>query len=277
MFIRVGYDIVLEFPAPTAMTLLLYVLPAHQKDLRAEEKLVVEPAVPVDNFIDCFGNRCARLVAPGGKFRITSDTVVEHHGDIEPVFFDAKQHNIQDLPTECLQFLLSSRYCEVDKLNDIAEQLFGTVQPGWPRVQAICDWVNNNIEFGYQYANATKSAYEVYKERRGVCRDFNHLAITFCRIMNIPARYATGYLGDIGVPPSLSPMDFSACFQVYLGDRWHTFDARHNQRRIGWVLMATGRDAADCAITTTFGLHNLKKFIVWADEVQSPVLESARA
>ena len=161
-------------------------------------------------------------------------------------------------------------------MSDIAWNLFGTLPPGWGRVQAVCDWVYNHVEFGYQYARATKTAYDVYEERQGVCRDFTHLAITLCRALNIPTRYATGYLGDIGVPPDINPMDFSACFQCYLGGQWHTFDARHNIRRIGWILMATGRDAADCAITTSFGPHTLEKFVVWAEEVSSADLIDPR-
>ena len=272
MLIRVGYDIAYELPAPTAMILLLNVLPERLPDLRTPDKLRVEPEVPVTDFIDCFGNRCVRLVAPAGKFRIYNDLVVEDNGLPVPVFEDARQHQIEEIPTEFLQYLLPSRYCEVDKLNFIAEELFGKIPPGWQRVQAICDWVHANIQFGYEFASATKSAYEVFQERKGVCRDFTHLAVTFCRVMGVPARYCTGYLGDIGVPVSPMPMDFSACFQVYLGGRWHTFDARHNKRRIGWILMATGRDATDCAITTTFGLHTLEKFVVWSDEVNSAEL-----
>ena len=269
MLIRVGYEIAYDLPAPTAMILLLHVLPSREKDLRSPDVLRTEPAVPMTEFIDGFGNRCVRLVAPAGKLKLFNDCIVEDAGVTAPIFEDARQHQIEEIPTEFLQFLLPSRYCEVDKLNFIGEELFGKLAPGWNRVQAICEWVNKHVEFGYQYANATKGAYDVYQDRKGVCRDFTHLAITFCRIMGVPARYATGYLGDIGIPVSDSPMDFSACFQAYLGGQWHTFDARHNIRRIGWILMATGRDATDCAITTTFGLHTLEKFVVWSDEVSS--------
>ena len=276
MYIRVGYEMILDLPAPTAMTVLLNILPAHDANLRTPDQLIVEPASDVHHFIDTFGNRCARVVAPAGHVRFYNDTIVEHSGTFEPEFPDARQHPIEELPTECLQFLLPSRYCEVDRLGVVSEELFGHLPPGWGRVQAICDWVNQNITFGYEYARNTKSAYEVYQERKGVCRDFTHLAITFCRLMNVPARYATGYLGDIGIPPTDTPMDFSACFQVYLGGKWHTMDARHNKKRIGWILMATGRDAVDCAMTTTFGLHTLVKFVVWADEVAEPVLTDRR-
>lgn len=268
MLIRVGYEMTFEFAAPTAMTFLLYVLPSRTDDLRGPDELIIDPPVPVTQFTDVFGNRCARLVAPVGVLRVKNDTVVEDHGQPCPAFPDAIQHPIEDLPNECLQFLLPSRYCEVDKLMDEAWTLFGDTTPGWARVQAIIDWVFNNVEFGYKYASSTKTAYDVYQDRKGVCRDFTHLAVTFCRAMNIPARYATGYLGDIGVPVE-SAMDFSACFQAYLGGEWHIFDPRHNIRRIGWILMATGRDAADCAITTTFGPHILGEFTVIAEEVPS--------
>ncbi len=276
MFIRVGYEIVFTLPDPAAMSLLLYVLPSRTGDLRCPDAITVSPPVPVTDFVDTFGNRCARILAPAGTLRLCSDAVVEDIGLPLPVFPDAVQHLVEDLPDDCLQFLLPSRYCEVDKLSDIAWNLFGPTPPGWGRVQAICDWVHGHVEFGYKYARPTKTAYDVYEERQGVCRDFTHLAVTFCRAMNIPTRYATGYLGDIGVPLDPNPMDFSACFQCYLGGEWHTFDARHNARRIGWILMATGRDAADCAITTTFGSSRLEKFVVWAEEVASPGIRDPR-
>src|ERR1019366_4910932 len=187
-------------------------------------------------------------------------------GEPDPVDWNAPQIPVSLLPTETLQFLLASRYCEVDRLSDLAWQLFADTPPGWPRAQAICDWVHQHITFGYLFARPTKSALDVYNERQGVCRDFQHLAIALCRAMHIPARYATGYLGDIGVPVVL-PMDFSAWFEVWLGDRWWTFDARNNQPRIGRVLMATGRDAADVEITTTVGVSWLKSFSVVSDEV----------
>ena len=276
MFIRVGYDLEFDLPVPAAMTLLLNVLPERGGDLRHPDRLRVQPDIPVTEFVDWFGNRAARLFAPAGRLRLCNDTVVEDSGLPIPVFEDAVQHPVQDLPPECLQFLLPSRYCEVDLLSDIAWDLFDKSPLGWGRVQAICDWVNNHIEFGYAHARPTKTAMDVYNEKKGVCRDFTHLALTLCRAMNIPARYATGYLGDIGVPLSDTPMDFSACFQCFLGGRWHTFDARHNARRIGWILMATGRDAADCAITTTYGPAELKKFVVWTDEVALPELSDPR-
>jgi transglutaminase-like putative cysteine protease len=249
------------------MLLMLYVHPERMKDLRTPERLITEPAVEVEAFTDNFGNRCAKIVAPPGVIRLLSDSVIEDNGLPEPVFPAAEQHPIQDLPLDVLPYLLGSRYCEVEKLNDIAWQLFGNTPPGWPRVQAVCTWVHNHITFDYAFAREDRTALEGYKEGRGVCRDFMHLALTFCRCLNIPARYATGYLGDIGVPPVPAPMDFSAFFQVYLGGRWHPFDARHDERRIGRVAMAYGRDAVDVALTTTFGKHILRKFEVWTDEL----------
>lgn len=277
MLIKIGYDIVYEVPAPTPMVLMLYVHPSRAASLQKPERLVTDPAIPVEDFFDSFGNRCARIVAPRGDLRLTYENVVEDSGLPDPIVADAVQHHIEELPTETLQFLLPSRYCEVEKLTDIAWRLFGSVQPGWGRVQAICDWVHGHVTFGYPFARHDKTALEVYQEKQGVCRDFMHLAVTFCRCMGIPARYTTGFLGDIGVPPSDTAMDFSAWFQVYLGGAWHTFDARHNARRIGRVLMATGRDAVDVALTTTFGKHALKKFTVVTDEISGAQAAEALA
>jgi transglutaminase-like putative cysteine protease len=245
---------------------MLYVHPSRQADLRTEEKIQLEPEIPLHDFIDLYGNRCARIFAPGGNLHLSLEAMIEDSGEPDVVCPTAIQHTVQDLPDEALPFLLTSRYCEVDKLSDIAWQLFGQTEPGWPRAQAICDWVHHHITFGYHFADSTKSAFDCYKDGRGVCRDFSHLAIAFFRCMNIPARYATGYMGDIGVPVVL-PMDFSGWFEAYLGDRWYTFDARHNKQRIGRIVMARGRDAADVALTTNFGRAVLKKFLIISDEI----------
>ncbi len=266
MKIKIGFDIEFELVGPTPMILMLYVHPSRQKDLLAEEKIVLEPNIPLHDFTDLYGNRCARIVAPAGNIRFTLETMIQDSGLPDARIPDATQANIEDLPDEVLPFLLTSRYCEVDKLSEIAWQLFGNTQPGWPRAQAICDWVHNHITFNYQHADATKSAFDVYNDGRGVCRDFSHLALTFMRCMNIPARYVTGYMGDIGVPVVL-PMDFSGWFEAYLGGRWYTFDARHNKPRIGRIVMAVGRDAADVALTTNFGRAILKKFFIISDEI----------
>jgi transglutaminase-like putative cysteine protease len=264
--IKIGFDIEFELIGPTPMILMLYVHPSRQKDLLAEEKIVIEPNVPLHDFTDLYGNRCTRIVAPAGNIRMTLETMIEDSGLPDAQAPTATQANIEDLPDDVLPFLLTSRYCEVDKLSDIAWQLFGKTQPGWPRAQAICDWVHSHITFNYQHADPTKSAFDVYNDGRGVCRDFSHLALTFMRCMNIPARYVTGYMGDIGVPVVL-PMDFSGWFQPYLGGRWYTFDARHNVPRIGRIVMAVGRDAADVALTTNFGRAILKKFFIISDEI----------
>ena len=274
MLIKIGFDIAFDLLGRTPMVLMLYTHPSRQADLRAPERIIVEPDVPLTEFTDGFGNRCARLHAPAGMLRLRLDSLIEDSckPDYQPL--DAVQHNVEDLPHDTLQFLLPSRYCEVDKLSNIAWDLFGQTPPGYPRVKAIFDWVHDHITFGYHLADSTKSALDVYTDGKGVCRDFNHLAVAFCRCMNIPARYATGYLGDIAFPAS-GPMDFSAWFQAYLGDQWHTFDARHNMPRIGRILMATGRDAADVALTTNFGCATLKKFEIVTEEVGTPVASAA--
>lgn len=267
MFIRIGYDIRFDVPSPTPMMTLLRVHPSVEPSLVRPEDLKVEPATAVLDYDDPFGNRCRRFVAPAGLLRLTNDAVVEVVGRLDPTDVDAEEIPVADLPPDVMPFLLASRYCEVDRLSEIAWGLFANTPRGWRRVQAIVDFVHDHIAFGYQYARSTKSAYDAFEEKKGVCRDFTHLAVAFCRCMNIPARYVTGYLGDIGVPVSPDPMDFSAWFEVYLGGRWHTFDARHNRRRIGRLLMAKGRDAVDVALTTSFGPTTLNQFVVWTDEV----------
>jgi transglutaminase-like putative cysteine protease len=268
MLIRIGYDISFELPNTTPLITMPYVHPSRRHDLQRGEEVAVDPKVPVHKYADDFGNICGRLLAPAGTIRFTLDTTIYDAGEPDREARHAVQHNVEELPDETLRFLLPSRYCEVDKLNDEAWRLFGPTLPGWSRVQTICDWVHNHITFGYHFADPQKGALEVYQDGKGVCRDFMHLAVTFCRCLNIPARYVTGYLGDIGVPPAPYPMDFSAWFEVFLGGKWHTFDARHNQRRIGRVLMAVGRDAADVALTTNFGSARLLKFQVVTEEVK---------
>ena len=234
----------------------------------------LDPEVGVERYVDSFGNHCSRFLARAGNLRIYNSTLIEDSGLPDPQAPDAIQHPVEELPSEVLPFLMGSRYCETDLLSQVASELFGHTTPGWSRVQAICNWVYQKVEFGYPYARPTKTALDTYLERTGVCRDFQHLAITFCRCMNIPARYVAGYLGDIGIVLPPSPMDFSAWFEVYLGGRWWTFDARHNQPRIGRILMATGRDATDIAITTSFGSSRLLRFFVVSDEVKAEAAQS---
>jgi transglutaminase-like putative cysteine protease len=267
MKIRIGFDFIYEFVARTPMVLMLNVHPSRAIDLIKPDQLRITPALPVTRYQDAFGNTCTRLVAPAGQVEISADALVHDSGQPDVVEPAARQYEVAELPHDTLAFLLASRYCETERLMNEAWSRFGKTPLGWPRVQAICDFVHSHVRFGYQHARATKTAAEVVIERRGVCRDFAHLAITLCRCMNIPARYCTGYLGDIGVPPEPEPMDFSAWFEVYLGGRWHTFDARHNTPRIGRIVMARGRDAADVAFSTTFGPNLLKRFVVHTDEV----------
>jgi transglutaminase-like putative cysteine protease len=265
--IRVGFEMEYECPGPTPMILALSIHYSRAPDLVRPDHLVTSPAVPVTAYRDLFGNWCSRIVAPPGRFVLSADALVNDGGRPDVVDTWATQTPVELLPESTLVFLLGSRYCETDQLSAIAWQLFGAGPTGWTRVQAICDFVHRHIEFGYQYARRTRTAWEAYNERSGVCRDFAHLAIAFCRCMNIPARYCTGYLGDIRIPPIPGPMDFAGWFEAYLGDRWYTFDARNNTPRIGRVLMARGRDACDVALASTFGPNTLQRFNVWADEV----------
>jgi transglutaminase-like putative cysteine protease len=276
MLIRLGYDIQFETVGQVPIVTLLNVHPSRKKDLREPDELHTDPLVKVEDYEDTFGNHSCRLLAPHGKIRFQNSTLIEDSGQLDPEDLDAAEVPIDQLPANVMPFLMNSRYCEVDLLSNTAAELFCNAPRGWARVKAVCAWVHSRVTFGYEFSNPVRTALGVYTERVGVCRDFQHLAITFCRALNIPARYATGYLGDIGVIVAPSPMDFSAWFEVYLGHRWWTFDARHNARRIGRVLMATGRDATDCAITTSFGRAKLTSFQVTTDEVVALSNHSAR-
>jgi transglutaminase-like putative cysteine protease len=267
MQIRVGYELVYEFPQATPIILALSVHYSRASDLVRPDYMITNPSVPLRCYRDGFGNWCTRLVAPKGLIQISADAVLNDTGLPEPTSAWAQQLPIEALPDDALVFLLGSRYCETDRLTEVAWKLFGTSPTGWGRVQAICDFVHRHIRFGYEHASPTKTAWEVFNTPLGVCRDFAHLAIAFCRCVNIPARYCTGYLGDIGMPPPYAAMDFAGWFEAYLGGEWHVFDPRNNERRIGRILIARGRDAADVAITTTFGPNTLKKFFVRTDEV----------
>jgi transglutaminase-like putative cysteine protease len=268
--IRLGYELVYQSAQPAPMILNLNVHYTRAADLIRADHMLTDPWVPLTLYRDGFGNWCTRLVAPAGQIRIASDAVINDRGVPDPVVPNAQLNSVETLPEETLVYLLGSRYCDTDNLSTIAWALFGTSTAGWPRVQAVCDFVHKHLTFGYQFARATRTASEAYNERQGVCRDFAHLAVTLCRCLNIPARYCTGYLGDIGVPPVDAPMDFSGWFEAYVGGTWHTFDARHNVPRIGRVLIARGRDAADVAISMTFGPTTLTSFKVWTDEIKQP-------
>ncbi len=267
MKIRIGYEIVYDFPQPTPVVMVLGAHFTRASDIIIPDYLVTSPAVPISPYRDGFGNWCSRIVAPAGRIRISADGLIRDTGQPDVVVPWASQSAVEDLPSETLVYLLGSRYCETDRLTATAWELFGNTPLGWPRVQAICDYVHNHIQFGYEHARPTMSAFEVFNERKGVCRDYAHLAVAFCRCMNIPARYCTGYLGDIGVPPPYGPMDFAGWFEAFLDGRWYTFDPRNNIPRIGRVLIAQGRDASDVPITHTFGPNTLVSFKVWTDEV----------
>ena len=268
MRIRFGYELVYTCSQPVPMILMLHSHPSRIPDLIRPDRMLTEPEVPLDMYVDGFGNTCTRIVAPAGGIRLTADGLIEDSGLPDPIFPIAQEHPIEALPQETLVYLLGSRYCETERLMSDAWRLFGHLRPGWARVQAICDFAHQHIAFGYHFARPTKTASEVYTERQGVCRDYAHLAITLLRCLNIPARYCTGYLGDIGVPVSQAPMDFAGWLEAYVGGAWHTFDPRNNERRIGRILIARGRDAADVAISTAFGPNILQLFRVWTDEVQ---------
>ena len=266
MLIRFGYDITMTCAQPTPMISMLTMRSERASDLRAPETFFATPAIATTTYRDLFGNICRRFVAPGGDVQIWGDGTVEDDGARDPVDLEAREIPVDELPDECLVYLLGSRYCETDRLSQIAWDLFQNVAPGWARAQAICDFAHTHIKFDYQRARSTRTAYEAYEERIGVCRDFAHLAIALCRCMNMPARYVNGYLGDIGVP-ILDPMDFSAWIEVYLGGRWITFDPRNNIPRIGRIKVAIGRDATDVPLINSFGWHQLKAFRVWAYEL----------
>ncbi len=266
MRIHAGFDIAFDCVQPTPMLLQIAVHPSRVADMLTPGVIRFDPPVDVMTYQDLYDNCCTRIVAPAGRLAISTRFDIQDSGLPDPTCPEAMEHRVQDLPPEILVYLLGSRYCDTDRLSDIAWSLFGSVPPGWTRVQAICDFVHNRIKFNYMDAKVTRTAYEGYEEQIGVCRDFAHLAVAFCRCMNIPARYCTGYLGDMGTPPPYADGDFSAWFEAYLGGSWHVFDARFNVPRIGRILIARGRDATDCAISISFGSAILAGFTVVTDE-----------
>jgi transglutaminase-like putative cysteine protease len=266
MRIEAGYDLAFECASPTPMVLALSPHPSRFKDLLSDAGIRFTPPLRAEHYIDAFGNRMTRILAPAGRTEISSRFLIHDSGLPDVVVPGARQHPIEELPSEVLPFLLGSRYCETDELMDFAWSKFGAAEAGWARVQAVVDFVHEHIRFDYQAADATRTAVGGLRDATGVCRDFTHLSVALCRCLNVPTRYCTGYLGDIGIPPVPDPMDFSAWFEVWLDNRWYTFDARHNQPRIGRILMATGRDATDVAISTAFGGANLARFEVVTDE-----------
>jgi transglutaminase-like putative cysteine protease len=263
---RLGYELNYRFSQPTPMILALSIHYSRASDIIIPDYVLTVPAVPIGGYRDGFGNWCSRIAAPEGLFSIRTDALIRDSGEPDKVVPGARQFAVEELPEETLVFLLGSRYCETDLLSQAAWDLFGNTAPGWARVQAVCDYVHDRIRFDYQQARATRTAFDAWNERVGVCRDYAHLAIAFCRCLNIPARYCTGYLGDVGTPPPYPPGDFAAWIEVYLGGAWHIFDPRNHVPRIGRVLLARGRDACDVAIATTFGPNTLESFRVWMDE-----------
>jgi transglutaminase-like putative cysteine protease len=267
MLFKIGYELTYYFPQPTPMILLVNVHASRVSDLVTPDRLIADPPVPITGYHDGFGNWCHRVLAPEGRVRLATDAIIRDSGLPDEVVATAGQDLVEDLPNDTLVFLLGSRYCETDLLSQTAWNLFGGTERGYSRVQAICDYVHNHIAFDYQMASATRTATDAFNQRIGVCRDYAHLAVAFCRCMNIPARYCTGYLSDVGTPPPYPVGDFAAWFEAWIGGRWHIFDPRNNVPRIGRVLMARGRDAADVAIATTFGANYMEDFKVWADEI----------
>lgn len=267
MDIRAGYELSLRCERATPLTGLLSVHPSRTRDLVSSSVLVSDGDAPLRSYSDSFGNTCTRTVVPAGILTLKTDFVIADTGLPDESADGADAVPVEELPDDAVQYLLASRYCESDKLAPLAWSLFGDTRPGAARVDAVLTYVHDRIRFGYEYASSTRSAMEAQDERRGVCRDFVHLAVAYCRALNMPARYCSGYLGDIDVPPSDVPMDFTAWMEVYLGDRWYTFDPRHNARRVGRILMAHGRDAADVAIYTTFGPSELRSFRVFVERV----------
>lgn len=269
MLIRCGYEISFAADIQTPMLALLSVHPSRNKDLQTPHRVYATPELPLYDYLDVFGNICTRLSVPPGGVTLTTDFVIRDSGEPDLRAPDGPQAPVEELPDDVLIYLLASRYCETDRLMQVAWSRFGHLTSARDRVEAIVEFAHNHVSFGYHHARSDRTAWDGYQERVGVCRDFAHLAITLCRCMNIPARYCTGYLGDIGIPPVDAPMDFSAWFDVYVDGDWYTYDARHNRPRIGRILMARGRDATDTALTTHFGPSILTSFRVWTDEIES--------
>lgn len=275
MHIRYGFNIEIDIPQPTTILTAMDVEPRRRRDIVEEAPFRATSMASVETFTDCFGNLCRRIEALPGTVALTLEGVIQDSGELDCHDPDARQVPVAELPVETLPFLRASRYCETEFLANIAWTQFGGIQGGWAKVQAICDFVHDRLTFGYPFARPTRTAFEAYNEQVGVCRDFTHLAVALCRCMNIPARYCNGYLGDIGVPYDPAPMDFNAWFEAYIGDRWYTFDARHNMRRIGRIVVARGRDAQDIPMLHTFGPHFLRRFEVITEEVPSHAYDLA--
>ncbi len=274
MLIKYGTEITIAVAHPTPLICMLDVHPSRRKDIVAETPFRSTPPASSMTYTDDYGNQCRRLLAPAGDMTLCLGGTLLDSGAYDAIAHHAREVPVDRLPHDTLVYLLGSRYCETDRLSQAAWDMFGGTAPGWNRVQAICNFVHEHLTFGYQHARNTRTALEAFEERKGVCRDFAHLMITLCRCLNIPARYVNGYLGDIGVPVDPAPMDFSAWAEVYLDHRWYTFDARHNEPRIGRIVVARGRDATDVPLINSFGPHILKSFKVWTDETQGELRQT---
>jgi transglutaminase-like putative cysteine protease len=267
MLIRYGYDIEIELSQPTTLITAMDVHSSAKSNVLSQSNFRVSSGARIQIDCDADGTLRRRLTADAGLLSLGVEGLFAATGLPDEVDWSAEAMGVSDLPVETLAYLNASRYCETDLLSDFAWSNFGSINGGWAKVQAICDFVHDRLTFSYPLARETRTAHSAMSEGVGVCRDFTHLAVTLCRCLNIPARYCNGYLGDIGVPPDPAPMDFNAWFEAFLGGRWHTFDARHNGPRIGRILIARGRDAADIPMITTFGPHRLRKFSVITEEV----------
>jgi len=263
MKLRVGYEMVYSCSQATPMLLMLNTHSSHVNNILVPDRLIVDPPVPLSQYYDSFGNLCSRLVTPSQDYlKLSTEALLDVLDTPEVPPADGRQHPVDELPSDCLQFLLGSRYCETELLSNVAWQMFGHLPPGRGRVQAICDYAHRHIKFDYKQARPTKTSFQAHQESVGVCRDYAHLAVTLCRAMNIPARYCAGYISDVNLPPPYATQDFCAWFEAYLGGSWQTFDPRNNAPRTGRVLMARGRDATDVALSITFGPAALVKFSV---------------
>ncbi len=278
MRVKIGCELVYETASPTALILLVRPRQQDRNHHLLSEKRTVTPEIPVEEFVDVFGNHLWRLTAPVGKLRLTYDATAQVEPTADPMLSALGGTLVQDLPGEVLPFLLPSRHCQSDLLISEAWERFGAFPHGWQRVQAVCDWIHSNIIYS-KGSHASTSGYDAYQARQGVCRDFAHIGVMLCRALSIPARYVCGYLPDIQVPIDPVPMDFHAWFEVFLDGEWRTFDARHNFPRIGRVLIGRGRDAVDVALATSYGTAQLDSMVVWADEVPEtqPILTTEAA
>jgi transglutaminase-like putative cysteine protease len=274
MRINVGCEFVFQAASPTP--LVAQILPRRDgPHLLLSETQRLEPRVASHEYLDLFGNRCWRLTVPEGAFSLRYDALVELVPVADPVVPEAGQAMVDQLPDETLLFTLPSRYIQSDLLSNAAWELFGGGPLGWARVQAICDWIHQRIEFRTASTTPQTTVLDVFLQRYGVCRDFAHLGVAMCRALNIPARYVFGYLPDVGIEPPDVPMDFHSWFEAYVGGRWYTFDARHNEPRIGRIPIGRGRDAVDVALLTQYGAARLNNMTVWSDEVSEGSAEGA--